>query len=193
MFLVLPVPEPYPRRVCAGLGILAAHGVSIVFASGDLGVGNDASDPATPICFINDGHNKTRFIPSFPDSCSYLTAVGGTKHIPEVASAFSGGRFSNYFDRPLYQCGAVPKYLESLGNNTHKDQFNCGGRGIPNVAAQSTGYIIFYGGRFLTGVGPTSTSAPAIAAIDSMLNDARISAGKSGLSFLIFYWFQSHE
>ncbi|KIM60332.1 hypothetical protein SCLCIDRAFT_26677 [Scleroderma citrinum Foug A] len=174
------VPEPYARRVCAGLGALGARGVSIVFASGDFGVGNSGSDPATQKCLSNDGHNKTRFMPSFPASCPYVTAVGGARHIPEVASSFSGGGFSNYFDRPLYQYNAVDKYLELLGNNTYEDLFSRGGR----VIALNLWISLKLTCRSLTGIGGTSTSTPAFAAIVSMLNDARINAGKSSLGFL---------
>jgi len=60
MSLVLPVPEP---RVCTGLGALGARGVSIMFASGDFGAGNDASDPGTQKCFTSDSQNKTHLSP----------------------------------------------------------------------------------------------------------------------------------
>jgi tripeptidyl-peptidase-1 len=47
-----------------------ARGVSLLFASGDFGVGaGDAgSDPTNRTCFTNDGQNKTTFIPTFPAS-----------------------------------------------------------------------------------------------------------------------------
>lgn len=51
------------------------------------------------------------------------------------------------------------------------------------MAAQGYGYAVYYKGMIL-GVGGTSTSAPAFAAIISMLNDARLNAGKSSLGFL---------
>jgi tripeptidyl-peptidase-1 len=37
--------------------------------------------------------------------------VGGTVGNPEMAISFSGGGFSNYFSRPLYQDIAVPSYI----------------------------------------------------------------------------------
>jgi tripeptidyl-peptidase-1 len=43
--------------------------------------------------------------------------VGGTtSRDPEVAATFSGGGFSNYFPRPIYQNPAVPNFLRELGN-----------------------------------------------------------------------------
>ncbi|KAJ6494180.1 hypothetical protein C8R45DRAFT_1212284 [Mycena sanguinolenta] len=37
----------------------------------------------------------------------FVTAVGGPILFPEQAVALSGGGFSNYFARPLYQAAAV--------------------------------------------------------------------------------------
>lgn len=49
--------------------IKGARGVSLLFSSGDYGVGDGNPDPAKQECFTNDGHNKTRFIPVFPSTC----------------------------------------------------------------------------------------------------------------------------
>lgn len=46
--------------------ILGARGVSLMFSSGDGGVGDNDPDPATQICLTNDGRNVTRFMPTFP-------------------------------------------------------------------------------------------------------------------------------
>lgn len=64
-------------------------------------------------CQTNDGTNSTRFMPAFPASCPYVTAVGGTTGVPEVAVDFSGGGFSNYWPAPDYQTEAVASYLEA--------------------------------------------------------------------------------
>ncbi len=64
----LPVPKDYAKRVCNGLAQLGARGVSVIFSSGDYGVGDGNPDPATQECFTNDGLNNTRFIPAFPAS-----------------------------------------------------------------------------------------------------------------------------
>lgn len=93
---------------------IGCRGVSIIFSSGDGGVGDGNPDPSSQQCFTNDGQNQHKFIPIFPASCplcvsscylffivitaymNSVTTVGGTKGIPEVASEFSGGGFSNY-------------------------------------------------------------------------------------------------
>jgi tripeptidyl-peptidase-1 len=63
------VPYTYAIRVCAGMAALGARGVSLLFSSGDNGVGDRDSDPATQICKSNDGRNVTQFLPIFPSSC----------------------------------------------------------------------------------------------------------------------------
>jgi len=75
-----------------------ASWVSILIASGDNGVAS-AGDQ----CVSNDGKNIPMFVPGFPNSCQYVTAVGATSGIPERGIALSGGGFSNYFPRPKYQ------------------------------------------------------------------------------------------
>ncbi|KAH9482944.1 Tripeptidyl-peptidase sed3 [Psilocybe cubensis] len=111
------VPESFARRTCEQFAQLGARGVSVLFSSGDSGVGDGVSNPNAPTkCLSNDGKNTTKFLPAFPAS---VTAVGGTAHIPEVAVArgtfFSGGGFSEY--------------------------------AYPDVSAQSDRYRIFLAGR----------------------------------------------
>jgi tripeptidyl-peptidase-1 len=63
------VPFTYASRVCAGMAVLGARGVSILFSSGDYGVGDGDPNPATQECYSNDGLNVTKFLPAFPASC----------------------------------------------------------------------------------------------------------------------------
>lgn len=74
------VPESYAKRVCSGYAQLGARGISVLFSSGDSGVG------ANGTCFSNDGKHTPMFVPEFPTSCPWVTSVGGTKgFLPEVA------------------------------------------------------------------------------------------------------------
>ncbi|KAH7887356.1 peptidase S8/S53 domain-containing protein [Phlebopus sp. FC_14] len=177
------VPFSYATRVCAGFAALGARGVSILFSSGDYGVGDGNPDPATQKCYTNDGRNVTAFIPEFPAACPFVTAVGGTVNIPEQAVFFSGGGFSNYFPRPPYQEYAVQTYLDNLGPETYKGLYNPYGRGIPDVAAQADRFLIVYQGQqgYVAG---TSCSAPTFTSFISMINDARTNVGKGPLGFL---------
>lgn len=128
------VPPSYARAICTLFAQLGARGVSVIFSSGDSGVGGS--------CLSNDGSNKTAFIPVFPASCPFVTSVGGTSGInPEMATDFSGGGFSNLFTRPTYQDQAVKSYLDRFGERWH-GLYNPNGRGIPDVAAQAKNFII---------------------------------------------------
>ncbi|KAJ3572260.1 hypothetical protein NP233_g3200 [Leucocoprinus birnbaumii] len=179
------VPRTYAQRACAGFAQLGARGVSLMFSSGDGGVGDNDDNPATQQCFTNDGKNTTRFIPSFPASCPFVTTVGGTAFIPEVAVSrfFSGGGFSDYFSRPPYQDKVVSKYLKALPKGTYAGLFNPNGRAYPDVSALSDRYRIWLSGRPVL-IGGTSASSPAFAGFVALLNDARISKKLSPLGFL---------
>ncbi|KAF5358921.1 hypothetical protein D9758_004865 [Tetrapyrgos nigripes] len=178
------VPESFARRVCAGFAQLGARGVSLVFSSGDGGVGDGDDNPATQTCLTNDGKNQTKFIPEFPASCPFVTAVGGTESIePEIGVFFSGGGFSNFFARPSYQDKAVGKFLSALPKGTFEGLFNPNGRAIPDVAAQGVGFRIFLRGQIVSMAG-TSASSPTFTGIVALLNDVRLRAGQPPLGFL---------
>ncbi|KAL4740067.1 peptidase S8/S53 domain-containing protein [Aspergillus similis] len=169
------VPESYAEATCNLFAQLGARGVSVIFSSGDGGVGGS--------CLANDGTNRTRFQPIFPASCPFVTSVGGTEGInPERAVDFSGGGFSDRFARPSYQDSSVVGYLETLGGKWD-GLYNPQGRGIPDVAAQANNYIIVDHGKTYH-IGGTSASAPVFAAIVSRLNAARLKDGKPRLGFL---------
>jgi tripeptidyl-peptidase-1 len=88
------VPQDYAVEVCSLFAQLGAQGTSVIFSSGDSGVGSNGD------CVSNDGKNTQMFLPAFPASCPFVTAVGSTKGInPEVPTTefSSGGGFSNYF------------------------------------------------------------------------------------------------
>ncbi|KAG9243263.1 peptidase S8/S53 domain-containing protein [Calycina marina] len=170
------VPITYAKTVCSMFGQLAARGVSIIFSSGDSGVGSG--------CQTNDGKNTTRFMPIFPATCPWVTSVGGTHQIePEFAVDFSSGGFSDYWPMPDYQKNAVKEYLDKLGDKW-TGLYNPQGRGFPDVAAQAVSYHVYEGKYLDLLVGGTSASAPAFAAMIALLSSARMSEGKPPLGFL---------
>lgn len=59
------VPKDYADSVCNSFAQLGARGSSVMFSSGDGGVG--LGD-----CKTNDGKNTTQFLPIFPSSCKFL-------------------------------------------------------------------------------------------------------------------------
>ncbi|PLW36506.1 hypothetical protein PCASD_06444 [Puccinia coronata f. sp. avenae] len=178
------VPIRYAERVCNELAALGARGVSLIFSSGDEGVGQDGT------CVSNDGKNTTKFIPVFPASCPYVTAVGATQRFhPEEAVSVdgpggftSGGGFSDYFERPDYQSNQVESYLNFLGSK-YTGLYNRRGRAFPDVSAQGAKYLITWQGMHVH-VGGSSASAPTFSSVIALLNDDRLSRGLPALGFL---------
>ncbi|KAK0204174.1 family S53 protease-like protein [Desarmillaria ectypa] len=165
------LPASAATRLCNAYMALGARGVSILFASGDGGVGGG-----------QQGTTCTTFIPAFPGGCPFHTAVGATQGVTETSATFSSGGFSNVFTRPSYQASAVTTYLNALGS-TNAGRFNTAGRGFPDVAAQGNNVEIVSGGRAGL-VGGTSCSSPIFASIISLINDRLIAAGRPVLGFL---------
>ncbi|EHK39537.1 hypothetical protein TRIATDRAFT_155864 [Trichoderma atroviride IMI 206040] len=168
-------PKPYAQQVCDMFGQLGTRGVSIIVSSGDFGPGMS--------CQSNDGTETTKYIPSFPATCPYVTSVGSTEGIgPERAANFSAGGFSDYFARPEWQDEAVGGYLELYGNEW-KGYYNAGGRGFPDVAAQGVNYRFWNHGKEDLTTG-TSVSTPVFAALVALLNDHRAERGLPRMGFL---------
>lgn len=159
------------ESLCNAYAQLGARGVSILFSSGDGGVGGGGQ-----------GLECTTFEPAFPSGCPFMTSVGATTDIPETSAFFSSGGFSNVFARPAYQAQAVAAYLKRLGT-TNAGLFNTTGRAFPDVAAQGTDFEVFVGQQpFL--ISGTSCSSPLFAAMVSLVNAELLSAGKRPLGFL---------
>ncbi|KAH9162473.1 peptidase S8/S53 domain-containing protein [Lactarius sanguifluus] len=164
----------YAINVCDQFAMLGVRGVSVLVSSGNDGIGKGT-------CLRDDG--TVRFMPRFPGTCPYVTVVGGAiSSEPEVAAEFSGGGFSDYFQRPTYQEEAVSTFLQDLGNK-YQDLYNASGRGFPDIAAQALGLPILLEGK-VYGVGGTSVATPIVAGIISLLNDWLISTGQEPLGFL---------
>ncbi|KAH9013552.1 subtilisin-like protein [Lactarius pseudohatsudake] len=168
----------YAVSVCDLFGQLGLRGVSVLFSSGDYGVGDGD-------CWFQDSSGKVsvQFIPSFPATCPWVTSVGGTTgHDPEVAASISGGGFSNFFPRQPYQANAVSTFLQNFGDK-HRGLYNPEGRGFPDVSSQAIDLFMFLGGGLYFASG-TSTAVPTVASIISLLNDYLISKGSTPLGFL---------
>lgn len=131
------------------------------------------------------------FIPTFPATSPYITAVGGTTGSPvESAASFSGGGFSDRWDRPSWQADAVNGYLNSGTPLPAPDLWNKSGIGFPDVSAQGTNFqIVWAGGQ--TGVGGTSCSSPTFAGVISLINSAR-SVSAHGMATMMKCQQQGH-
>ncbi|KAJ7866413.1 family S53 protease [Mycena olivaceomarginata] len=164
------------ESICNAYAQLAARGVSYIVASGDFGSGV----PGFPV-----SGNCTPFDASFPATCPFVTAVGGTEFTEaedaEAAWTSSGGGFSNVFQRPKYQDAAVEAYFRTVGANT-SSPFNVSGRAVPDLSAINLGLGYFFGDLFE--LGSTAISASIFASMVALLTNERIAAGKPGLGFL---------
>ncbi|KAH9013605.1 subtilisin-like protein [Lactarius hengduanensis] len=168
------ISREYATNVCDQFAKLGVRGVSVLVSSGNNGIGDGT-------CMRDDG--TVRFEPRFPGTCPYVTVVGGTTdYEPEVAAVFSGGGFSDYFERPSYQEEAASTFLQDLGNR-YQGLYNASGRGIPDIAAQAVGLRIFLKGKEY-GISGTSGATPIVAGIISLLNDWLILTGQDPLGFL---------
>ncbi|KAI1858727.1 uncharacterized protein JN550_012477 [Neoarthrinium moseri] len=166
------VTKSVATTTCNQFSQLGAAGVSILFASGDSGVGSG--------CTIS---GKKAYQPDFPGGCPWVTMVGGTTGTgTEKAWVDGGGGFSNYFDRPTWQSTQVQAWL-SKNKDGNTQYYNTAGRAYPDVAAAATYFEIVVGGR--TGaVDGTSCAAPTFASVIELINSGRLAAGKSALGFL---------
>ncbi|GJC97742.1 pro-kumamolisin [Colletotrichum higginsianum] len=169
-------------RVCNGFAQLGARGVTVVFGSGDWGVG------APGTCHAPNG-TAPRFVARFPESCPYGTSVAATRGINPQRVAYnerngfvSGGGFSEYFPRPSYQDHAVSSYMTRLGGK-HDGLYNPHGRAYPDVAAMGYRIMTIWNGTTRV-VDGTSASAPIFAAVVALVNDALVAEGKPTLGFL---------
>ncbi|KAK7000200.1 family S53 protease-like protein [Favolaschia claudopus] len=162
-------------KICEGYAAASARGISILFASGDGGVNGG----------FDNGVDCGIFVPVFPASCPWVTAVGSTVGFnPEVAVDFSGGGFSNLFPTPSYQQSAVAQFLKVLPSNfPGNGKFNQTSRAYPDLSIQGQNFLINWIGE-VGAVGGTSASSPVVAAIVSLINEELLATGKPVLGFL---------
>ncbi|KAF8268123.1 subtilisin-like protein [Lactarius quietus] len=174
------VPPDYAKSVCDLFAQLGARGVSVLYPTGNSGVGDGD-------CKVEDssGNVHVQFRPTFPASCPFVTAVGGTTGFTpetETAAPLSGGGFSTLFEPEPYQTDAMSRYFRRLGNQ-YEGLFSARGRGIPDVSAQALKYVSVTKGRPVYRQG-TNCATPTVAGIISLLNDYQLSRNRPPLGFL---------
>jgi len=174
------VPRDYAIHVCDLFGRLAARGVSVIDASGDGGIaGQNDID-----CISNDGLYHPQFLPTFPASCPYVTAVGWTIYAPdEQGNAKSSGGFSNYFPVPDYQVASTSAYIASF-NGQYEGLYNASGSGIPDIAMYGSRYETENGNASSGHHSGTSAGTPVFATMVALINDIRLRKGLPVLGWL---------
>ncbi|KAL5115587.1 hypothetical protein ACEQ8H_006563, partial [Pleosporales sp. CAS-2024a] len=192
------LPRFYQERQCCEWMKLALQGVSVIFASG---VANRYDAGYNNACLhAKDGYVDqagTRFSPSFPANCPYITSVGGNDLLNSSiyggekalaypdgpTSLYSGGAFSSIFARPPWQDWAVSEYLSKYSPKYGESVFNSYGRANPDVSALGRHIATVYLGEVI-GASGTSASAPIFASIITLLNEERLRQGKGPIGFL---------
>lgn len=190
--------EEYMDSVNDQFMLLGLRGISILFASGDMGVYGRTG-------VTEDG----MFHPDFPAGSPYVTAVGGTDFVrqgaigAEEAWPGSGGGFSDHFEMPKWQKKAVRSYLKlaphrpGFPDGLH---FHTGGRGYPDVSAlggQKNPYCVdttgLFGTHMMMGVAGTSASCPVVAGVFARLNALRNQSDLPPLGFLNPFIYQNPD
>ncbi|KAF4579630.1 hypothetical protein EYR40_000191 [Pleurotus pulmonarius] len=183
----------YTARQCAEYAKLGLMGITMLFSSGDSGVGGNNGVCMSEFGFP-DAYGSV-FNPGFPASCPFVTVVGATqinKNAPVTAPEaaidqviFSGGGFSNHFAMPDYQKDHVNNYLTNFPPSHPDDIWNSTGvaRAFPDIAANGANFVAAVNGQFILVYG-TSASTPVIGALITLINDARLAAGKKTVGFI---------
>jgi tripeptidyl-peptidase-1 len=139
------------KRQCNEYMKLGMQGITLVFSSGDSGVGSRNSqcilrtDSASGPTFTLSTEGKI-FVSTFSSVCPYVTSVGGTVLPPggiagkdtEIAvTRFpSGGGFSTLYPRPDYQAEVVGHYLDTYQNASDPNSYPFyTGQDLANVGA----------------------------------------------------------
>ncbi|KAH8655161.1 peptidase S8/S53 domain-containing protein [Tricladium varicosporioides] len=171
------IPPRYAQYICNLIGILGLRGITMMGCSGDRGLGYP--------CRSKSGELKFNTV--FPSSCPYYTSVGATMHVPEEGFYISSGGFSSYFPAPRYQQKAVNNYLDEQVKKEDRELYgkyaNFSGRAFPDIALMGLNAATVNRGYYGGGSG-TSASAPMLAGIIALINDARLQAGKGPLGFI---------
>ncbi|KAI1124400.1 peptidase S8/S53 domain-containing protein [Nemania abortiva] len=202
------LPDSYLKRQCLEWMKLVLQGTTIVTSSGDVGVGavNQCGGAEGQIFSPHSAASCPYVLAVGSTEWDRFANATGPEQpfepLDEVATRrfASGGGFSQIFKRPSYQRAAVAGYLNQVestlgftgydhpvidGNYSSVTEgvFFRGGRGYPDVAAVGDRQVVFTGGQWRL-IGGTSLSSPVFASVITLINEARLGAGKSTLGFL---------
>jgi tripeptidyl-peptidase-1 len=171
----------YQNRCNTEFQKAGVRGISLLFASGDSGVGS-ATHQCSDQCSGYASGAKC-FKPMWPSASPYVTAVGGTKGIgTEKGAGLSSGGFSYRWPMPAWQKDAVATFL-AQPNQPDTSLYSTTGRGFPDISAQAVDYMVAALGVTIP-VSGTSAASPTAAGILSLVNDRRLAAGQSTLGFM---------
>lgn len=155
--------ESYVESLCKRFGMFSQSGVTFFAAAGDTGA---ALSPQT---------NDCQYAPSFPASCPYVTAVGGTSGFAKGTEVVcnsgitSGGGFSYQFTEEkgwnvTFQRAAVDRWLSSEAAELSFPGYQAKGRAYPDISAAARNYLVWIGGEIVYMDG-TSAATPVMASL----------------------------
>ncbi len=185
---------------------LGLQGTTVVVSSGDNGVGDapTCAPGRDGLIFYTTMMSECPYVLSV--GSTQLDRPAGAPNPPpafetlnEVATSrfASGGGFSNVFGVPSWQKAAIDAYFDQVtlpfsayhhfvvDNNFSSVEgglFHHGGRAYPDIAAVGDRQVIYAGGLW-SRIGGTSLSAPIIASVITLVNEARLAAGKSTVGY----------
>jgi tripeptidyl-peptidase-1 len=200
------LPDFYMERQCNEWMKLALQGTTIVMSSGDSGVGGATCNGASGKIFSVDFASSCPYVLSVGstewDRFDSSTPSTPGQKLNEIATRRfpSGGGFSNVFGIPSYQRDAVSNYFDQVESSLGFDGYHHfvvngnfssvtggvyhhGGRAYPDVGAVGDRQVVYSNGSWWL-VGGTSLSAPVWGAVLTLVNEARIAAGKSTVGFI---------
>jgi tripeptidyl-peptidase-1 len=167
------ISTTYMARLDVELQKMAVRGSSILFSSGDDGVGCNS------VC--------SKQVANWPSVSPYVTSVGGVyggRSSGWIGDSISSGGFSANYPMPAYQKAAVNAYMKSMATSLPANSYyNASNRAVPDVAAYSENVVVTVGGSD-TIVGGTSCASPMMGGLFSLINDKLFAAGKKSLGFL---------
>lgn len=193
--------DQYTARVNTEFQKIGLRGVTMVVSSGDSGAHTRTDYECTAPTLRADFPGASPYVTSVgatqitnasplstqPKICTQFQAAGCAASGTEVAVSYqvagftSGGGFSEVAVQPDYQASAVKSYLSSGVALPPATMYNASNRAHPDVAAVGHNGLIYEGG--VEAVGGTSQSAPTVAAILSLLNQASLSKSGKPIGF----------
>ncbi|KAK5117542.1 hypothetical protein LTR62_004964 [Meristemomyces frigidus] len=179
----------YEQRQCHEYMKLGLMGVSVLYSSGDYGVGGNQgrciNETFAPGNSSYTNGTSGRFNPSNNTNIVHALATGTQPEEACETVIYSGGGFSNVFPLPSYQESAVHEWFANFPPPYGPDRFNNSQqtRGFPDLSANGANYVIAIDGNFSLVYG-TSASSPTTGSILTLINQQRLNVGKSSIGFI---------
>jgi len=191
----------YLKRSDTEFQKLASLGLTVIIACGDTGAGDLGPPPMSePQCDVLHADWPSQspyvtaigstYITSWAEPACYSSVDCSTEPLGEVGVSVSnglfwttGGGYSNITSTAWYQKSEVKQYMKSGASFPPSYAWNAQGRAYPDATAVGHNLAVVLDGQMIP-IDGTSASAPIFAGIITLLNDARLLAGKKPLGLI---------